>query len=119
MNALKRNGVMVTYDYQLSFAYVIKVSMNLINQFAHGDNLIFGQLDGGALRPCPTDIIVLKNLTVNREHIFRLNVTTGDGERNSSTYSWFIGKHFFSICHIFLHFPCTKVLADVENVCLE
>jgi hypothetical protein len=82
--------------------------MKLINQFTHGDNLIFGQLDGRSLRPCPAESIVLKNLTVNREHKFLLNVTTGDGEANSSAYSWFIGKHFFSICQIFLPFPAEK-----------
>lgn len=55
---------------------------------------MFGQLDGQALRLCPADRIVMKNLTVNREHKFVLNVTTWDGETNSSAYSWFIGKHF-------------------------
>ncbi|XP_062173784.1 uncharacterized protein LOC133879273 [Alnus glutinosa] len=48
------------------------------------------ELDGRSLRPCPAESIVLKNLTVNREHKFLLNVTTGDGETNSSAYSWFI-----------------------------
>ncbi|KDP46278.1 hypothetical protein JCGZ_10118 [Jatropha curcas] len=48
------------------------------------------ELDGHKLRSCPADTIVLKNLTVNHEHSFLLNVTTHDGERNSSSYSWFI-----------------------------
>ncbi|KAG2714883.1 hypothetical protein I3760_03G048900 [Carya illinoinensis] len=48
------------------------------------------ELDGQALRLCPADRIVMKNLTVNREHKFVLNVTTWDGETNSSAYSWFI-----------------------------
>ncbi|KAF3948785.1 hypothetical protein CMV_025262 [Castanea mollissima] len=55
-----------------------------------GDNCIFGQIDGQLLRPCLADNLVLKNLTVNREHKFLLNVTTRDGETNSSAYSWFI-----------------------------
>ena len=62
-----------------------------------GDNCIFGQIDGQFLRPCLADNLVLKNLTVNREHKFLLNVTTRDGETNSSAYSWFIGKHFFPL----------------------
>ncbi|KAL5797191.1 hypothetical protein ACOSQ2_002011 [Xanthoceras sorbifolium] len=48
------------------------------------------ELDGQNLRQCPTDIVVLKNLRVNSEHKFLLNVTTRSGERNSSTYLWFI-----------------------------
>ncbi|KAF8378009.1 hypothetical protein HHK36_029342 [Tetracentron sinense] len=48
------------------------------------------ELDGQTVRPCPVDLIVLKNLTVNHSHYFLLNVTTGDGERNSSAYKWFI-----------------------------
>ncbi|KAM1009203.1 hypothetical protein ACFX13_045504 [Malus domestica] len=51
---------------------------------------IFCQLDGQILSPCPARAIVLKNLTVNCHHEFRLNVTTRDGRRNSSAYSWFI-----------------------------
>ncbi|CAK9143303.1 unnamed protein product [Ilex paraguariensis] len=52
--------------------------------------LVFEQLDGQTLIPCPADVIILRNLTVNQEHIFHLNITTKDGERNSSSYSWFI-----------------------------
>ncbi|KAH9791927.1 hypothetical protein KPL71_003931 [Citrus sinensis] len=48
------------------------------------------QLDDQILRPCPPDVVVLKNLTVNGQHDFLLNVTTSSGERNSSSYSWFI-----------------------------
>ncbi|BBH00535.1 hypothetical protein Prudu_010547 [Prunus dulcis] len=48
------------------------------------------QLDGQNLSPCPAKVMVFKNLTVNRDHIFLLNVTTWDGDRNSSAYSWFI-----------------------------
>ncbi|KAH9743466.1 hypothetical protein KPL70_003314 [Citrus sinensis] len=48
------------------------------------------QLDDQILRPCPTDVVVLKNLTLNGQHDFLLNVTTSSGERNSSSYSWFI-----------------------------
>ncbi|WKA04151.1 hypothetical protein VitviT2T_022211 [Vitis vinifera] len=51
---------------------------------------IYCELDGQTLRPCPADTIALKNLTVNREHKFLLNITTPDRERNSSAYSWFI-----------------------------
>ncbi|KAK9225475.1 hypothetical protein WN943_010517 [Citrus x changshan-huyou] len=50
------------------------------------------QLDDQILRPCPTDVVVLKNLTLNGQHDFLLNVTTSSGERNSSSYSWFIVK---------------------------
>ncbi|RVW45149.1 hypothetical protein CK203_067654 [Vitis vinifera] len=52
--------------------------------------LYLASLDGQTLRPCPADAIALKNLTVNREHKFLLNITTPDRERNSSAYSWFI-----------------------------
>ncbi|PON61303.1 Transmembrane protein [Parasponia andersonii] len=48
------------------------------------------QLDGQALSPCPAKVQVLKNLAVNRDHKFLLNVTTWNGETNSSAYSWFI-----------------------------
>ncbi|KAJ6298783.1 hypothetical protein OIU76_019859 [Salix suchowensis] len=48
------------------------------------------ELDGRTLRSCPADIIVFKNLTVNHKHSFLLNVSTRNGERNSSSYSWFI-----------------------------
>eukprot|EP00258_Populus_trichocarpa_P028065 XP_024444084.1 uncharacterized protein LOC7495787 isoform X2 [Populus trichocarpa] len=48
------------------------------------------ELDGRTLRSCPADIIVFKNLTVNHKHSFLLSVTTRNGERNSSSYSWFI-----------------------------
>ncbi|KAM3713300.1 hypothetical protein ACJW31_01G244600 [Castanea mollissima] len=51
---------------------------------------IYCEIDGQLLRPCLADNLVLKNLTVNREHKFLLNVTTWDGETNSSAYSWFI-----------------------------
>nr|XP_023876931.1 uncharacterized protein LOC111989373 [Quercus suber]XP_023893180.1 uncharacterized protein LOC112005161 [Quercus suber] len=51
---------------------------------------IYCEIDGQFLRPCLADNLVLKNLTVNREHKFLLNVTTQDGETNSSAYSWFI-----------------------------
>ncbi|CAI0457628.1 unnamed protein product [Linum tenue] len=48
------------------------------------------ELDDQALRSCPADSIVLRNLTVNQKHTFLLNVTTQNGDRNSSSYSWFI-----------------------------
>ncbi|CAK7328314.1 unnamed protein product [Dovyalis caffra] len=48
------------------------------------------ELDGQTLRSCPADMIVFKNLTVNHKHSFLLNFTTRNGERNSSSYSWFI-----------------------------
>ncbi|KAF2305074.1 hypothetical protein GH714_001601 [Hevea brasiliensis] len=48
------------------------------------------ELDGYTLRSCPADTIVLKNLTVNHKHSFLLKVTTHNGEKNSSSYSWFI-----------------------------
>ncbi|CAL9014838.1 unnamed protein product [Prunus brigantina] len=48
------------------------------------------QLDGQTLSPCPAKVMIFKNLTVNRDHIFLLNVKTWDGHRNSSAYSWFV-----------------------------
>ncbi|KAA8548236.1 hypothetical protein F0562_004503 [Nyssa sinensis] len=51
---------------------------------------IYCELDGQTLRSCPADMIVLKNLTINQKHKFVLNATIQDGERNSSTYLWFI-----------------------------
>ncbi|XP_024031820.1 uncharacterized protein LOC21394057 [Morus notabilis] len=51
---------------------------------------IYCQLDGEVLSSCPANFIILKNLTVNRDHKFILNVTTRSGERNSSAYYWFI-----------------------------
>lgn len=59
------------------------------------------QLDDQILRPCPPDVVVLKNLTVNGQHDFLLNVTTSSGERNSSSYSWFIGKYTCPQCIFF------------------
>ncbi|XP_052190857.1 uncharacterized protein LOC127800341 isoform X2 [Diospyros lotus] len=56
---------------------------------SHGCS-IHCELDGQALRSCPADATVLKNLTVNQRHNFVVNVTTGDAKSNSSTYSWFI-----------------------------
>lgn len=55
---------------------------------------VYEQLDGKTLSSCPANVIVLNNLTVNRDHEFLLNVTTSDGQRNSTTFSWFIGKNF-------------------------
>ncbi|KAK9271997.1 hypothetical protein L1049_002366 [Liquidambar formosana] len=51
---------------------------------------IYCELDGQTLGPCPADIIELKNLTANCKHNFILNITTPDGVRNSTSYSWFI-----------------------------
>ncbi|OVA09534.1 hypothetical protein BVC80_9101g56 [Macleaya cordata] len=48
------------------------------------------QLDDQTLRHCPADGIILKNLTVNHDHNFRLSVNTSDGDTNSSAYKWFI-----------------------------
>ncbi|GAV64271.1 hypothetical protein CFOL_v3_07789 [Cephalotus follicularis] len=48
------------------------------------------ELDGQSLSSCPAGTILLKNLTVNQQHKFLLNVITHDGERNSSAYSWFV-----------------------------
>ncbi|GKV26161.1 hypothetical protein SLEP1_g35510 [Rubroshorea leprosula] len=59
---------------------------------ACGNNscFIYCELDGQALKPCPIDMVVLKNLSTDCKHSFLLNVTTGNGEKNSSAYSWFI-----------------------------
>ncbi|KAK8672455.1 hypothetical protein V6N13_110824 [Hibiscus sabdariffa] len=53
---------------------------------------IYCELDGLRLKPCHADNIVLRNLTTNHKHNFLLNVTTRNGEKNSSAYSWFIDK---------------------------
>ncbi|KAJ7970605.1 Transmembrane protein [Quillaja saponaria] len=47
------------------------------------------QLDGKLL-PCLANSTVLENLTVNQGHKFLINVTTHNGEGNSSAYSWYI-----------------------------
>ncbi|KAK4282247.1 hypothetical protein QN277_013647 [Acacia crassicarpa] len=49
------------------------------------------ELDGKVV-PCGANGIVLRNLTINDEHNFLLNVTTNKGETSSSTYSWFIDR---------------------------
>ncbi|OMO85370.1 hypothetical protein CCACVL1_10229 [Corchorus capsularis] len=52
---------------------------------------VYCELDGKRLlKPCQFDTIVLRNLTANHYHNFLLNVTTLNGENNSSAYSWFI-----------------------------
>ncbi|XP_010249014.1 PREDICTED: uncharacterized protein LOC104591726 isoform X2 [Nelumbo nucifera] len=51
---------------------------------------IYCELDGQTLAPCPVNSITLKNLTENQDHHFLLNVTASNGERNSSSYKWFI-----------------------------
>ncbi|OMO99474.1 hypothetical protein COLO4_13262 [Corchorus olitorius] len=52
---------------------------------------VYCELDGKRLlNPCQFDTIVLRNLTANQYHNFLLNVTTHNGENNSSAYSWFI-----------------------------
>ncbi|KAM7279476.1 hypothetical protein ACFE04_006610 [Oxalis oulophora] len=48
------------------------------------------EIDGQILTPCPAGTVFLKNLTVNHQHKFLLNVTTQYGEQNSSAYSWFV-----------------------------
>ncbi|XP_026383259.1 uncharacterized protein LOC113278708 [Papaver somniferum] len=48
------------------------------------------QIDDQILKHCPNDHIILRNLSVNRSHNFRVSVTTLDGDRNSSAYKWFI-----------------------------
>lgn len=75
---------------------------------------IYRQLDGKTLNPCPANVIVLKNLAVNHDHKFLLNVTTSGGQRNSSSYSWFIGKT--ESCFLFSYFgkyclkPCSLLV---------
>ncbi|KAF7819418.1 uncharacterized protein G2W53_024873 [Senna tora] len=49
------------------------------------------ELDGNVL-PCGANGIVLRNLTINKQHSFLISVATNKGERNSSTYSWFIDR---------------------------
>ncbi|XP_057982291.1 uncharacterized protein LOC131167504 [Malania oleifera] len=62
------------------------------NACSHNHCSVYYKLDGESLRPCSDDTIILKNLTANREHKLLLHVTTQDGEKNSSTYSWFIDR---------------------------
>ncbi|GMN57513.1 hypothetical protein TIFTF001_026618 [Ficus carica] len=56
------------------------------------DNMcsIHCQLDRQVLSPCPAKFLMLKNLSKNHDHKLFLNVTTRNGEKNSSAYSWFI-----------------------------
>ncbi|KAJ0988854.1 hypothetical protein J5N97_007210 [Dioscorea zingiberensis] len=63
----------------------------------HGQKLCKGfgcsfycELDGHPLKSCSSDRIVFKNLTVNHGHKFLLNVSTSSGEKNSSSYYWYI-----------------------------
>ncbi|XWS44002.1 hypothetical protein CRYUN_Cryun15aG0007900 [Craigia yunnanensis] len=65
---------------------------------------IYCELDGQRLRPCHVNTIVLKNLTANHEHNFLLNVTTHNGEKNSSAYSWFIDT-----------IPPTAIISSEQN----
>ncbi|XP_022750466.1 uncharacterized protein LOC111299514 [Durio zibethinus] len=65
---------------------------------------IYCELDGQRLRPCHIDTIVLKNLTANHEHNFLLNVTTCNGDKNSSAYSWFIDT-----------IPPTAIISSEQN----
>ncbi|KAK6928527.1 hypothetical protein RJ641_007118 [Dillenia turbinata] len=51
---------------------------------------IYCKIDGHTLGRCPSHRTVLKNLTANSRHTFLVNVATPEGERNSSSYSWFI-----------------------------
>ncbi|XP_040968481.1 uncharacterized protein [Gossypium hirsutum] len=51
---------------------------------------IYCELDGQRLKSCHVGNLVLKNLTADRKHNFLLNVTTQNGDKNSSAYSWFI-----------------------------
>lgn len=82
-NTNKHKTHMSVFDYQ-PFTYTFYLLLTNI----------YIQLDGQTLTPCPADIIILKNLTENQEHNFLLNITTRNGERSSSAYSWFIGKQF-------------------------
>ncbi|XP_017975918.1 PREDICTED: uncharacterized protein LOC18601011 isoform X1 [Theobroma cacao] len=65
---------------------------------------IYCELDGQRLRPCHVGTVVLRNLTANHEHNFLLNVTTRNGEKNSSAYSWFIDT-----------IPPTAIMSSEQN----
>lgn len=73
-------------------------------------NLNIIQLDGQALSSCPPGFLILKNLTVNRDHVFLLNVTTSNGDTNSSAYSWFIGEN---LCRSQLRNRNETLLAEI------
>ncbi|CAN1321654.1 hypothetical protein LINPERPRIM_LOCUS32107 [Linum perenne] len=60
------------------------------NSCSNNGCLIACELDGRTLRSCSRDSTLLRNLTVNHKHTFMLNVTAQNGDRNSSSYSWFI-----------------------------
>ncbi|XVF16198.1 hypothetical protein REPUB_Repub10bG0011300 [Reevesia pubescens] len=62
------------------------------------------ELDGQRLRPCHVHTVVLKNLTANHKHNFLVNVTTHNGETNSSAYSWFIDT-----------IPPTAIISSEQN----
>ncbi|XP_028772478.1 uncharacterized protein LOC114729614 [Neltuma alba] len=72
------------------FQYLVK-RLDGTNACKRNTCLFSCELDGKAF-PCGANGIVLKNLTINDEHNFLLNVTTNKGERSSSTYSWFIDR---------------------------
>ncbi|PIA51132.1 hypothetical protein AQUCO_01100163v1, partial [Aquilegia coerulea] len=56
----------------------------------HQNCSIHCELDGQTLKVCPLGSTIIRNLTVNHDHHFIVNVTTADGEKNSSSYKWFI-----------------------------
>ncbi|XVF57778.1 hypothetical protein PTKIN_Ptkin07bG0009500 [Pterospermum kingtungense] len=65
---------------------------------------IYCELDGQRVRPCHADTIVLKNLTKNHGHSFLVNVTTRNGAKSSSAYSWFIDT-----------IPPTAIISSEQN----
>ncbi|XP_021888254.1 uncharacterized protein LOC110807432 isoform X2 [Carica papaya] len=71
------------------FGYSVK-RLDGSNACAKHSCLIYCELDGKALESCPVGVIALRNLTENRKHQFLVNVTTRNGETNSSAFSWFI-----------------------------
>ncbi|KAI4375389.1 hypothetical protein MLD38_013267 [Melastoma candidum] len=51
---------------------------------------IICKLDRRDVLPCPMNALELRNLSENREHQLTLSFVTDEGERNSTTFSWFI-----------------------------
>lgn len=90
----------------LYFCLLISISLSSRNFLLIGN---FSQLDGQALRSCPLGSIILKNLTVNHNHRFLINMTTPNGETRSASYKWFIGKSQ-SIQQLYLLFYQVNVI---------
>ncbi|EHA8590577.1 hypothetical protein COCNU_scaffold020585G000050 [Cocos nucifera] len=68
---------------------------SIMNQ--NGQNLcrnlgcsMYGELDRQPLKSCAPDLMVFENLTTNHDHNFLLVVSIPTGEKNSTSYNWYI-----------------------------